>query len=189
MRELAVILEKDEKRGRKLAERLKGISTSFQNIDQDWGTSGLKEMVTHFIDFHIEKMLPRLLNVTLHQLNVEGLLTDTECMVHYQEHMRLAAGLPQRISNSTDSFIADINSIPVTAERKKRNKIRPGGKTSPLRQYSHALCFHYERLHPIWRTVKAIHNRYGDSKRARKDVVLKYSELGKGRDGRLRRNG
>jgi len=180
LRALAIILEKDEKRGKKLAERLKVIATSFQDIDKDWGNSGLKDMVTHFIDLHIEKMLPSLLNVTMHQLNVEGLLTDTECMVHYQEHMRLAAGLPQRMSNSTDSFIEDIDSILVTAERKKRNKIRPGGKTSQLRQYSHALCFHYERLHPIWRTVKAIYNRYGDSQQARKEVVLRYSELGKG---------
>jgi len=167
-------------RSKVLAKQLQQLAIAYEHIDQDWGTSGLDELVRFFIDSHIERMLPRILKVMLHQLNVEGLLTDTQSPVHYQEHMRLAAGLSQRMSQATEVFITDIYSVLVSADRKKRNKVSPGGKTSPLKQYSHALCFHYERLHPVWRTVKSIYKKSDNRRLAQKTVLEKFSDLGKG---------
>jgi hypothetical protein len=182
LRSLATDVEKhsSEARANVLAKQLRQLATAYENIDRDWGTTGLDEFVRFFIDRHIERMLPRFLKVMLHQLNVEGLLADTQSPVHYQEHMRVAAGLSLRISQTTEIFITDIYSVLISADRKKRNNVRPGGKSSPLKQYSHALCFHYERLHPVWRSVKLIYKKSDDRTLARKTVVEKFSDLGKG---------
>jgi hypothetical protein len=182
LRSLATDLEKHSgaARANVLAKQLRQLATAYGHIDRDWGTTGLDELVRFFIDSHIERMLPRFLKVMLHQLNVEGLLTDTQSPVHYQEHMRLAAGLSQRISQTTEIFITDIYSVLISADRKKRNRVSPGGKTSPIKQYSHALCFHYERLHDVWRTVKSIYKKSDNRRLARKTVLERFSDLGRG---------
>src|ERR1044072_6529454 len=101
---LATDLEKHSgaARAKALARPLRHLATAYEHIDQDRGTSGLNEVNRYFFDSHTERMLPRFLKVMLHQLNVEGLLTDTQSSVHYQEHMRLAAGLSQQISQATE---------------------------------------------------------------------------------------
>lgn len=168
------------KRAEPLASKLRRIADAFETIDRDWSVLSLSNSVRYFIDTHIEQMLPRVLTVMLYQLNVEALLTETQCPIRYQEHIRLAAGLPQQLSKSTETLITEIYEILISAARKKRNKIHAGGKVSSLNQYAHALCFHYERLHPIWRTVKTIFKETSDSKKAGKIVLDRFSALGKG---------
>jgi len=163
-----------------LATRLGRVADAFDTIDRDWGTPGLRNSVRFFVDSHIEGMLPRVLTVMLYQLNVEAILTDTHCPIRYQEHMRLLAGLPQQLSQPTEVLITDIYRLLISSDRKKRNKIAPGGKVSPLKQYAHALCFHYERLHPIWRNVKSIYKKTSNRKIARKTILERFSDLGKG---------
>lgn len=182
LRLLAADLAKNAgtKRGRVLANNLQRVADAFENIDRDWGAHGLSNSIRYFIDTHIERMLPRYLTVMLYQLNAEAMLTNTQSPIDYQEHMRLAAGLQQQISKSTEALITDIYLNLISADRKKGNKISPGGKVSPLKQYSHALCFHYERLHPIWRTVKSTYKKFDDRKMARKMILNRFSDLGKG---------
>ena len=182
LRLLATDLSKNAptKAAKPLATKLGHVADALDTIDRDWGTSGLRDSVRFFVDSHMEGMLPRVLTVMLYQLNVEAILTDTHCPIHYQEHMRLAAGLPQQLSQPTEALITDIYRLLISSDRKKRNKITPGGKASPLKQYAHALCFHYERLHPIWRTVKSIYKKTSDPKIARKTVLKRFSDLGKG---------
>lgn len=182
LRLLATALSKSAatKRTRVLANNLQKVARAFNNIERDWGASGLSNSVRYFIDTHIERMLPRYLTVMLHQLNVEAMLTDTKSPIGYQEHMRLAAGLQPQMSNSTERLITDIYLDLISADRKKRNRISPGGKVSPLKQYSHALCFHYERLHPIWRNVKSTYKKVGDRNLARTMILSTFSKLGAG---------
>lgn len=182
IRLLATDLSKNApaKAAKPLATKLGRVADAFDTIDRDWGAKGLSNSVRYFVDSHIERMLPRILTVMLYELNVEAILTGTDCPIRYQEHMRLAAGLPQELSQSTENLITDIYGILISSVRKKRNKITPGGKASPLKQYAHALCFHYERLHPIWRTVKSIYKKTSDPKIARKTVLERFSDLGKG---------
>jgi len=182
IRLLATDLSKNApaKAAKPLATKLGRVADAFDTIDRDWGAKGLRNSARYFVDSRIERMLPRILTVMLYELNVEAILTGTDCPIRYQEHMRLAAGLRQELSKSTENLITDIYGILISSVRKKRNKITPGGKISPLKQYAHALCFHYERLHPIWRIVKSIYKRTGDLKIARKIAVNKFSDLGKG---------
>jgi hypothetical protein len=100
--------------------------------------------------------------------------------LRYQEHMRLAAGLPENISKVTDDFITEIHSSLIAAGRKKRNKVTPGGSTSPLNQYADALCFHYERLHPVWRAAKSIFKEQRSVKDGRQTIIKEFRQLGDG---------
>lgn len=168
------------KRADSLAGKLRKIADAFETIDRDWGSEGLSNSVQYFVDAHIEQMMPRVLLVLLYQLNIEAILTETQSPIRYQEHMRLAAGLPQQLSQSTESFITEIYNQLISAARKKRNNIKPGGKASPLKQYAHALCFHYERLHPVWRTVKSLYKKTSNPKLAQKMAREKFLDLGKG---------
>jgi hypothetical protein len=168
------------KRAEPLTKKLRHVADALEVIDREWGVLGLSNSVRYFVDAHIEQMLPRVLRVMLYQLNVEAILTETQSPIRYQEHMRLAAGLSLQLSQSTETLITEIYGLLISAARKKRNNIQPGGKVSPLKQYAHALCFHYERLHPIWRTVKSIYKKTNNPKLAEKIARDKFLDLGKG---------
>src|SRR6266536_4184809 len=152
LRQLIEYLEKRKtKRDKKLAKRLKAVVKALENIDEDWQADGTAADIAYYVDLYIEMMLPRYLNAMLHQLNVEGLFMSTPVkeVPGLKEPMRVAAGLPKKMSKAVDALIMQVHESLIAVPRKERNQITPGGKTSKLAAKGNELWHWYENLHPI----------------------------------------
>ncbi len=178
LRQLIEYLERRKtKRDHALAKRLRAVVKALENIDEDWQADGTATDIIYYIDLYIEMMLPRYLNAILHQLNVEGLFMSTPIkeVPGLKEPMRLAAGLPKKMSKAVDDLIMQVHESLVAEPRKKRNEITPGGKNSKLIEKRGELLYWYQSLHPIWKDAKAIYKK--NPSKGRDAVLKKYESI------------
>ncbi|MBA2524281.1 MAG: hypothetical protein H0V18_00665 [Pyrinomonadaceae bacterium] len=177
---LTDILDKEGSKTEKaLARQLRAMAAKIDRMDFDWGAFGVTVMMTDSVNLYIERMLPRYLSAMIHQLTVEGLLTSTGSPLRYQEDIRTAAGLKTKLSVDTEEFITQVHSHLIDTPRKRRDQVKPGGSDSPLKQYSSALCFHYEWLCPLWTDAKKLFKKNGGCQKGREAVRYKYRHLGR----------
>lgn len=185
LQELIDLLEKQgSKTDKKLAKQLRGIKTKTETMEDDWGLGGVSDIMSFNVNVFVEEMLPRYIRAMLYQLTVEGLLT-TQTFIRYQKHMRLAAGLKEKMSAETDDFIVQLHSRLIDAPRRKRSQVTPGGSTSPLKKYAHALCFHYERLRVVWRHAKKTYRLHGGGLKGRETVKRSFQYFNPFNEGTL----
>jgi len=162
LQQLIEYLEKRKtKRDKDLAKKFKAVVKALEKIDEDWQADGTAADITYYVDLYIEMMLPRYLNAMLHQLNVEGFFMSTPIkeVPGLKEPMRVAAGLPKKMSKAVDKLIMQVHESLIAVPRKERNQITPGGKTSKLAAKANELWYWYENLHPIWKDAKAIYKK------------------------------
>jgi hypothetical protein len=204
---LQELIEYLENRGsttdKKLAGQMRGMAAKIETMDDAWEADGVASRMAKSVDWYIEEMLPRYIYSTLHQLGIEGLIASSWLPQQYQEYMRLALlpdekkkqldeirspierkrqldKLKKEMLSFTDDFLTQLHSRLIDAPRKQRNQIKHGGSESPLKEWAPMLCFHYERLRPIWRDAKKVYKQHGGDKDGRKAVNLKYHDLGAG---------
>jgi hypothetical protein len=163
-----------------LGGRLKSLVDEVRNADYKWAAIGSQELIAKSIDTDIELSLCYSLRALLYMMMVERLVGGNFSPMKYQEHMRIAASLPHEKLAKTDKFLKDIWRHLYERPRKKWMNITPGGSKSELTAYAHALCFHYERLHPIWKEAKRLFKKNGGDERAVKAIKDNFKELGRG---------
>jgi hypothetical protein len=187
LQQLIEYLEKRKtKRDKELAKRFKAVVKALENIDEDWQTDGTAADIAYYVDLYIEMMLPRYLNAMLHQLNVEGLFMSTPFkeVPGLKEPMRVAAGLPKKMSKAVDELIMQVHESLIAVPRKERNQITPGGKTSKLAARGNELWYWYENLHPIWKDAKAVYKK--NPSVATKDIIVeKYKSIFSGENSKV----
>ena len=130
-------------------------------------------------------MLPRYLNAMLHQLNVEGFFMNTPIggASALKEPLRVAAGLPKKMSKTVDELIMKVHESLIAVPRKERNQIKPGGKTPKLALKANDLWFWYENLHPIWKDAKAIYKK-NQSEVTKAAIIEKYKSIFSGENSK-----
>lgn len=163
-----------------LGDRLKMLADEVRNADYKWAAIGAQDFIAKSIDTDIELALCYSLRALLYLMMIERLVGGNFSPMKYQEHMRLAASLPPEKLAETDKFLKDLWRHLYEGPRKKWMNITPGGSKSELSPYAHALCFHYERLHPIWKEAKKLYKTKGGNEEGVKAVKEKFKELGKG---------
>lgn len=175
---IAYLKRRKTKRDQLLAKRFQAVIEALQNIDEDWQADGTAADIVYYVDLYVEMMLPRYLNAILHQLNVEGLFMNTPFKeaTGFKEPMRLAAGLPKKISKDVDDLIMQVHESLIAEPRKQRNEILRGGKSSKLIEKRGELLYWYQSLHPIWKDVKAIYRR-NPSSVGRIAILNKYKSI------------
>lgn len=111
------------KRDKDLVKRFKALIKALENIDEDWQADGTATDIANYVDLYIEMMLPRYLNAMLHQLNVEGFLmcTPMKEAAGLKEPMRVAVGLPKKMSKAVDELIMQVHESLIAVPRKERN--------------------------------------------------------------------
>jgi hypothetical protein len=180
LQELIDFLEKQgSKTDKRLAAQLRNMGVKLKKVDVEWEADGVAIDIAESVDWYIEEMLPRYIYSMLHQLMIEGLIASHRSPEQYQEYMRSAAGLENKMSTATEDLITQLHSRLIGVARKDRNQITPGGSASPLKEYEVMLYLHYKRLLPIWRDVKRIFKQH-DDKSKHEAIQLKYNNLGVG---------
>lgn len=182
---IAYLERRKTKRDRLLAKRFKAVIEALENIDDDWQADGTAADIIYYVDLYIEMMLPQYLNAILYQLNVEGLFMDTPYReaTGFKEPMRLAAGLPKKMSKDVDDLIMQVHESLIAEPRKKRNEIIRGGKSSKLIEKRGELLYWYQSLHPIWKDIKAIYKK-NPSSFGREEILKKYESIFSGENSK-----
>jgi hypothetical protein len=166
------------KRDEDLVKRLRALIKALENIDEEWQADGTAADIAYHVDLYVEMMLPRYLNAMLHQLNVEAffMCTPFKDAPGLKEPMRVAAGLPKKMSKAVDDLIMQVHESLIAVPRKERNQIRPGGKSPKLAKKANELWDWYEKLHPIWKDAKAIYKQ-NPSSATKAAIVKKYQSI------------
>ena len=166
-------------------KRFKALIKALENIDEDWQADGTAADIAYNVDLYIEMMLPRYLNAMLHQLNVEGFFMSTPIreVPSLKEPMRVAAGLPKKMSKAVDELIMQLHETLIAVPRKERNQITPGGKTPKLAVKANEMWYWYENLHPIWKDAKAIYKK-NPSDATKATILEKYKSIFSGENSK-----
>ena len=186
LQQLIEYLERrNTKRDKNLVKRLKALIKALENIDEDWQADGTAADIVDYVNLYIEMMLPRYLNAMLHQLNVEGffMCTPFKEAPGLKEPMRIAAGLPKKMSKAVDELIMQVHESLIAVPRKERNQITPGGKTSKLAGKANDLWYWYENLRPIWKDAKAIYKK-NPSAGTKAAILEKYKSIFSGENSK-----
>ena len=148
-------------------------------VKREDGSVSMPTVMFH-VDAHIETNLLSAIRALLYQQMIEALIGADQTPERYQEHMRRAAGLKMELAADTERFLTRLHQRLYADARKKWLNIHAGGSKSPLTPYIYAICFHVERLHPICKEAKQLYREKKGGEAARKAVLHKYHDLGKG---------
>lgn len=161
-------------------ERLDRLIDAVENADDSWGITGAKDGIAQTVDTFVEANLTAAMEAIMNLMMIEALIGAEINGFRFQPHMRSAACLHPEKMGETEEFLKELWAQLYEDPRKKWLKCTPGGSKSELTRYAHALCFHYERLHPIWKRAKSIYKKHGGGERGIEAVKREFKNLDEG---------